>query len=307
MGSTARWRRHLVLNSSSLPHFYIDPSLDPRALVWPILNLMGTYSLISPSRPTGGSQSKTQGAVPITGRDGASFAMDWSTGSWGTGWPCDFGPFGCGPFSAASTPSPSRSSSSDAMSSSTSTSATTLSSPTSSRNLFAIGSPGFTGVIVAGGLVLLVVGIFLGRCMLRHRGQTKDPEMHDAEFSTQSRATTESQLSSYNEAALLRPPARNQRMNEPEVLESQFLASVLGPPSSGSATYPVANSRTRIDSSLRESYFLPESPPSDWGQQAGPATQPLGSARRPVRELSIDSQPSGSTTYAGSNRDASPV
>ncbi|KAJ7764809.1 hypothetical protein B0H16DRAFT_429464 [Mycena metata] len=259
---------------------------------------MGTYSLTSPSRPTGGSQLKTQLAVPITGRDGASFTMDWSTGSWGTGWPCDFGPFGCGPFSAASTPSPSKSS--DAMSSSTSTSATTLSSPTSSRNLFAIGAPGFIGVIVAGGLVLLVVGIFLGRCMLRHRGQTKDPEMHDAEFSTQSRATTESQLSFYNEAALLRPPARNHRMNEPEMLESQFRDSVLGRPSAGNATYPV-------DNSLRESHFLPESPPSDWGQQAGPATQPLGSARRPVRELSIDSQPSGSTTYAGSNRNDSPV
>jgi hypothetical protein len=156
----------------------------------------------------------------------------------------------------------------------------------------------------------LVVGIFLGRCTLRHRGQTQDREMHDAKFSSQSRATTESQASSNNEATLLRPPARNRRMNEPEMLESRFLDSVLGPPSSGSATYPVANSRTRNDSGRRESQFLPESPPSDRGQQAGPATQlqqPLVSARRPVRELSIDSQPSGSTTYAGSNRDDSPV
>ncbi|KAJ7477411.1 hypothetical protein FB451DRAFT_1242413 [Mycena latifolia] len=277
----------------------------------------------------------------------------WPTGS---GFPCVFGPFGCGPFPTSTpvtsptsvsssrtsgtsrttstrdstTSSPISSKTSDSTTSSTNpagTSAVIQSAPSSSRNPLAIGSPGFIGVIVAGGLVLLVLGIVFGRRIRRHRSrldmagaarpstamaQTNDPEMQYAEL------RTHSQRSSDNEASTIQPPVRNARTNEPAMVESQFLDSAFGPANSGSATYPVANSRTRNDGGVQESQFLSEFPPQDRRQQAAAAAQPQGTGGaaprisgavlRPVGgELSSDSEPEGSTTYAGSSSDASTV
>ncbi|KAJ7477430.1 hypothetical protein FB451DRAFT_1396416 [Mycena latifolia] len=185
------------------------------------------------------------------------------------------------------------------------------------RNPLAVGSPGFIGVVVAGGLVLLVIGILLGRCIHRDRSQldmaaaprpstvmaqTNDPEMSHEELRTQSRRSSD------NEASTIRPPVGNSRTNEPATAESQFLDSVFRPANSGSATHPVANSRTWNDSGAQESQFLSESPPPDRAPQAATAPQPrrtsgaaprTGAAFHPVHELSSDSEPEGSTTYAG--------
>ncbi|KAJ7479207.1 hypothetical protein FB451DRAFT_1556855 [Mycena latifolia] len=81
--------------------------------------------------------------------------------------------------------------------SSSETSAATPSAPSSSSNPLAIGSPGFIGVIVGGVIVLLVVGILVGRCIRRRSSQldvggasqpsaVDDPEKQHDELETQS-------------------------------------------------------------------------------------------------------------------------
>ncbi|KAJ7477389.1 hypothetical protein FB451DRAFT_1242371 [Mycena latifolia] len=119
----------------------------------------------------------------------------------------------------------------------------------------------------------------------------------------------ESPLRPPNEASTVQIPAR---MNLTGMQGSQFLDSAFDPPASGSATYPVADSRTRNDSGVQASQFLSDSPPSDWGhlQQAAPAPQPRRTSRaapQPVYEPSSESQPDGSTTYAQSSSDNSTV
>jgi len=101
-------------------------------------------------------------------------------------------------------------------------------------------------------------------------------------------------------------PATNSRTrNDSGVQESHFLDSSFAPHTGGSPTFPAANSQTQNDSGVQESHFLSESPPLYQVQQAAMATQPrwtpgAAPALRRVHELFSDSESDGTTTYRGS-------
>ncbi|KAJ7438986.1 hypothetical protein FB451DRAFT_1192368 [Mycena latifolia] len=329
------------------PHI-ADPGRSFDTLLPFTLDLMGPYLLSSPPRPAGQRRRQTlmhrafqcpaqdTAGSPLKAQDSDSVLTIGQNGdllascTYEDGEdPCLYLPDGTleeGPSTCFTTVSPTSIPSSTATSFTSIPSATASSvalsqfsstawnfsaqqSTTSSpRNPVAIGSPGFIAVIVAVGVVLLMVGILLGRYFCGHRSQldmagAPRPSPTTAQTNDAEMQSAESQRSSHNKAGTRRPPG-SPRTSEPAMAESQFLFSVFGPANSGSATYPVADSSTWHDSGVQESQFLSNSPPAAWGSQAATAPQLRrisAAPPRPVREPSSDSQPDGSTTYAGSS------
>ncbi|KAJ7477673.1 hypothetical protein FB451DRAFT_1242965 [Mycena latifolia] len=198
---------------------------------------MGPYSRISPSRPAGrgrrqdlgfqcpaqdadGSPLDVQDSVTIFDQDGNPETLVSCTYDDEED-PCIYfpddgtlenGPSTCpiaeSPVTPTTAVSPDISPTTSASSSETpAATPSTPSAPSSSSNPLAIGSPGFIGVIVGGVIVLLVVGILLGRCIRRRSSQldvggasqssvVDDPEKQHDELQTQSQQSSHSRLGS---------------------------------------------------------------------------------------------------------------